>query len=91
LFGLSLDIRELIGVACRRKGQDGRCRYESPFHVKSPNKGAAPTHRELPKSTEPRRELPRLPVCFRGFGKAVTRMQHPIMKLRNGETPTKMG
>jgi len=25
LLGLSLDIRELIGVACRRKCQDGRC------------------------------------------------------------------
>ena len=25
LLGLSLDIRELIGVACRRESQNGRC------------------------------------------------------------------
>ena len=56
LFGLSLDVRELIGVSRRREGED-RHRDKSPFHVTPPNKARHKAFANLPLS-RPRMRTP---------------------------------
>jgi hypothetical protein len=58
LFGLSLDIRELIGVTGRRKGEHSHRRQKNLFHLTPPSKGATRIIREPAIMMKPRMRFP---------------------------------